>query len=71
MVRSKAEMRAYDEGWKKENSVKYQLRVTRSSGIPDAIKSAIENTGITEPQFIRQAIEEKLTREGYLNKPEI
>lgn len=52
--------------WKKENTVQYKLRITKASGIPDAISEVAEKLGIGDTTVIRVALMEKLQREGYV-----
>lgn len=66
MARDMERRKAYNEEWKKINTVKYQLRVGRSSGIPDAVEKLAKNQGKTETAILRDALVEKLQREGYL-----
>lgn len=56
--------------WKKKNTSQYPIRFTNSSGIPAAIRMAAEDTGIADSTYIRQAIIEKLIRDGYLKAGE-
>ena len=46
--------------------VGYSVRFTKTSGVPDCIKEAAEKMQIAESAYIRQAVIEKLTRDGYL-----
>lgn len=52
--------------WRNKNTKQYAFRISLSTGIPDAIKSASEKHEVTEYAYIRLAIEEKLRRDGYL-----
>ena len=54
------------DDWKKENTTQYNIRVTKSSGIPEAIEEACKKSQKTATQYIREALCEKLQREGYL-----
>ena len=60
------------DAWKKENTVQILLRVTRSSGIPDALRKMQEKTGIATSEYIRKILRENLVKDGYLseNQPE-
>ena len=53
--------------WKKKNTVQYLLRVTNKSGIPTAVSKVAKKQGISETAVVRQALIEKLQREGYLS----
>lgn len=53
--------------WKKEHTKIYNIRVTDSSGIIEAIQKMEEETGISAPQYIRQALLEKLDHDGYIH----
>ena len=61
---------AYNEAWKKENSKQYAVRVTNSSGIPDALEKAKADLNLTSGGFLMLAIREKLIRDGYLQPEE-
>lgn len=52
--------------WRKENMAGYSVRFTKASGVPDCIKEASEKMQIAESAYIRQAVIEKLQRDGYL-----
>ena len=56
--------------WKKKNMAQYALRFAYTSGVPSAIKEIAENSGISETTVVRQAVLEKLQREGYEIKSE-
>ena len=58
------------DAWKKENTIQKNVRLTKNSGIVEALKTASAATGVAESVYIRQAIEEKLLRDGYLQKSE-
>lgn len=52
--------------WRKENTKQYALRVTNSSGIPAALEKASIDTGMTQIEYIRNAVLEKLDFDGYI-----
>ena len=52
--------------WQKENTQFIGIRIQNSSGIPEALMRALEDTGKTKNGFIIDAIREKLQRDGYL-----
>ena len=52
--------------WKNENTVRYTMRFTKSTGIPEGLRKAAEELQIAESAYIRQAVIEKLQRDGYL-----
>lgn len=54
-----------NDAWKAENTAIYRIRVTKSSGIIDAMNVALDDTGKTQAEYLRQALIEKLEREGY------
>lgn len=60
---------AYNQAWKKENTMQYAVRVGKASGIPDAFETAKAATGLSSNAYLLQALTEKLIRDGYL-KPE-
>ena len=53
--------------WRKTNMKSYAVSFAYDSGIPDAIAECAKEQGVKESTIIRQAILEKLEREGYLN----
>ena len=55
------------ETWKAENTVRYHFRVSKNTGIPEALQKMHEKTGETELLYIRRAVTESLTRDGYLD----
>ena len=65
MARDMVKKNAYDDEWKKKNSKLFAVRIANSTGIPSAVKAMAEEFGTTESIIIRQAIVEKLQREGY------
>ena len=67
MPRDMEKMKAYNDKWKKKNTVQYLLRVTNKSGIPTAVSKVAKKQGISETAVVRQALIEKLQREGYLS----
>ena len=52
--------------WKAKNTTWIGIRIQNSSGIPDALKVAIETSGKTKNGYIIEAIREKLIRDGYM-----
>lgn len=56
--------------WKNENTVRYTMRFVKSTGIPAGLKEAAEKMQIAESAYIRQAVIEKLIRDGYLKAGE-
>ena len=65
MARDMAKKNEFNNKWKKENTVQYNVRFTVSSGIPDVMQKVNED-GIPTKTYIREAIIEKLKRDGYL-----
>ena len=55
------------QAWNKENSVLFGIRFTKNSGIPDALRVMHDKTGEREQEYIRRAIVEALTRDGYIS----
>lgn len=51
--------------WKKENTQRYGVRVSISSGLPAAVKAYAEDHNITETGVFVMAVKEKLEYEGY------
>ena len=66
MAKDMAKKNAYDEAWKKENTVMCGIRIQRRSGIPDAMDKAIAEGKTTKNAYIIAALREKLIRDGYL-----
>ena len=64
--RDKTQKDAYDEAWKKANTKTVTFRLMNSSGIPDALKLAEQNSGKTKSGYIIAALREALIRDGYL-----
>ena len=58
------------EAWKAENTVRYHFRLSKNTGIPDALRKMTEKTGETDIAYIRRVVTESLIRDGYLPKPE-
>ena len=52
--------------WQKENTRAYQIRLTRSTGLIDAMERMAETSGIKPATYIRKALIEKLRRDGYI-----
>ena len=52
--------------WKRENTKICQVRMTKNSEIYKALCVALESQEIAESAYIRQAVIEKLQRDGYL-----
>ncbi len=66
--RDKTQKDAYDEAWKKENTKTVTFRLMNSSGIPNALKLAEQNSGKTKSGYIIAALKEALIRDGYLSE---
>ena len=56
------------ESWKKENTVRYHLRISRKTGIPEALELMLAKTGEAESSYIKRAITAALIEDGYLAK---
>lgn len=65
MARDMEKKNEFNNKWKKENTVQYNVRFTVSSGIPEMMQKVNEN-GIPTKTYIREAIIEKLKHDGYL-----
>ena len=52
--------------WQRENTKAYQLRLTRSSGLINVLDNIEKQTGTKPATYIRQALLEKLARDGYM-----
>ena len=55
-----------NQKWKNEHTKIYNIRVTDSSGIIEAMEKMTEETGMSAPQYIREALLEKLDRDGFI-----
>lgn len=55
-----------NQKWKNEHTKIYNIRVTDSSGIIEALERMTVETGITPPQYIKKALLEKLDADGYI-----
>lgn len=58
-----------NESWKAENTVRYHFRLSKNTGIPEALRTMTEKTGESEMQYIRRVVTESLIRDGFLSKP--
>lgn len=65
MARDMVKKNEFDNRWKKENTIQYNIRFTVSSGIPE-IMQKVNDDGIPTKTYIREALIEKLKRDGYL-----
>ena len=54
------------EAWRTENTVRYHFRMSKNTGIPDALKRMSEKYGETELEYIRRVVTESLKRDGFL-----
>ena len=54
--------------WKAKNTIMIGIRIQNSSGIPDALIKALEQSRKTKNGFIIEAIREKLIRDGYMTQ---
>ena len=54
------------EAWKHENTVRYHFRLSKNTGVPDALKSMTEKTGESEMAYIRRVVIESLQRDGFM-----
>ena len=52
--------------YQRSNTTLYSLRVTNHSGIPSAVNKACEKIGQKPSAYLRQALIEKLQRDGYI-----
>ena len=56
------------EAWKKENTIRVVLRITKSSGIPTALERVKNDTGEESTVYIRRIVHDALIRDGYLQE---
>lgn len=66
MGRDLVKRRASNAKWNNEKSKSYGLRISNSTGIPDALEAATALSGMTTNAYVTIAIREKLIRDGYL-----
>lgn len=60
--------KAQNLAWKREHSVVVQVRMAKSSGIPDLLKKATQDNNVQAATYLRKALLEKLQRDGYLSE---
>jgi hypothetical protein len=58
-----------NEKWKAENTVRYHFRLSKNTGVPEALQKMRETTGETELEYIRRVVTESLIRDGFVPKP--
>lgn len=63
---SEKKKQAVADAWKAEHTTWVSIRIQNSSGIPDALKNALQKMGKTKNSYIIEAIREKLIRDGYM-----
>ena len=56
-----------NQKWKNEHTKIYNIRVTDTSGIIEAMEKMTAETGVSAPQYIREALLEKLDFDGYIH----
>lgn len=56
------------EEWKKKNYTRIGWKVRKESQLAESFKKECEKQGISEAEFAKQALTEKLIRDGYLRK---
>ena len=64
-------MPTYQEKWKKENIQAFQFTASKNSQLPEAIKKAAENNGISPSAYVKKATIEKLIKDGYLSEKSV
>lgn len=60
-----------DDRWKAENTVRYHFRISKNTGIPDALRIMTEKTGETDLAYIRRVVTESLKRDGFLRDKKV
>ena len=55
-----------NQRWKKENTQVIYLRVTKLSGIPEALRKMTEKTGLSASVYVRKILEESLCKDGFM-----
>ena len=53
--------------WQRENTQIIQLRLTKSSGLIEAINNAANDRGIPVTTYVRKAVISQLQRDGYIS----
>lgn len=69
MVRNIENSRRLEAEYRKSSTTQYNVRFTETSGVPAAIQK-LNQEGIPTKTFIREAVIEKLRRDGYLPEQE-
>ena len=57
-----------NDAWKAQNTVRFNMRFTNSSGIPTALSKVAKDKHVPETVYIRQALIAQLIRDGYLSE---
>ena len=58
----------YDIEYDRQNCKRYITKVQISSGIPAAVEKALKVQNISAGSYLREALKEKLIRDGYLEE---
>ncbi len=56
---------AKQDEWNARNTIRMTMRFTLNSGIPQALKKVCEQTGISETQYVRNAVIQALQWDGF------
>lgn len=59
-----------NEQWKAENTIRYHFRISKNTGIPEALQKMTEITGETDLHYIRRVVTDSLIRDGFLQQPD-
>ena len=56
------------EEWRKQNTMRLNLRIANSTGIPDALRRMQGETGEKPIEYAKRALTESLEFDGYLDR---
>lgn len=56
------------DAWKRDNTMQFAIRIGKNSDIAIALRKMQEETGVAPSVFVREAMREKLIRNGYLTE---
>ena len=54
--------------WAKEQTTQYNLRFMNATGIPEAVKNAVEQTGEATAEYLKNAVVQRLKSDGFLRE---
>ena len=57
--------------WQKEQTTQYNLRFMNATGVPQAIRDAMEATGQTAQEYIKTSVVQRLQKDGFLARGKV